>query len=263
MRGIGCWSVALVFACLVFGASRGEASLSVSPSYIELEVGKGRPSQALTIGNATDREERYRVHVVHFQFSKTGNVEMVPQDAHSMANWIKCNPREFTLAPRASRAIRLTVVPPKSPAPGEYWAAVWFEPLSGRTPASQGRDGKASVQVVTNILVPIFGRVSRVDYRCELTDLTAARTKSGIAIAARLANTGSARVLLKGSYEILAGSDAPVAQGLIGEDTVLAGGERIFQQMVKGTFPRSEYTIRVRYESPSLATVLGGQTSVR
>jgi hypothetical protein len=121
---------------------------------------------------------------------------------------------------------------------------------------------KASVQVVTNILVPIFGRVSRVDYRCELKDLAATRTKGGIAIAARLVNTGSARVQIKGTYEILAGSETPVAQGLIGEDVVLAGGERIFRQTVKGSFPQNQYTIRVRYESPRLATILGGQTAV-
>lgn len=253
---------ALIMVCVALGAPPAEASLSVSPSYIELEVGKGRPSQAITVGNATSKETRYRVHVVHFGFSTSGNVEMVPADKHSLAPWIKCNPREFTLAPKASRAIRITVVPPRAPAAGEYWAAIWFEPLSGRTPQKE-RDGKASVQVVTNILVPIFGRVSQVDYRCELTDLTVARTQGGIAIAAHLANTGSGRVQLKGSYEILAGSDTPVARGQIGEDTVLAGGERIFRQTVKGAFPTDQYTVRVRYESPSLATVLGGQTSFR
>jgi hypothetical protein len=257
--------VALVLACLIAAVTCAEASISVSPSYIELEVGKGRPSQPITIGNASDQEERYRVHVVHFGFSESGDVQMIPTDAHSLAPWIKCNPREFTLGPKSSRAVRLTVVPPKSLPPGEYWAAVWFEPLTGRTNTPAGnRSGKAAVQVVTNVLVPIFGEVPHVDYRCELKDLMAAKTKGGIAIAARLANTGSGRVRLKGSYEILSGgADAPVAQGLIGEDTVLAGGQRIFKQIVKGTFPQDEYTIRVRYESPSLATVLGGQTSVR
>ena len=256
--------VARIFACLFLVAARGEASISVSPSYIEFEIGKGRPSQALTVTNVTNEETRYRIQVVHFGFSKDGNVEMVPPDAHSLAPWIKCNPREFSLAPKASRAIRLTVIPPPSLAPGEYWAALWFEPLSmsvDSTADSTGRRG--SVHVMTNLLIPIFGQVPRVDYRGELTNLAAARTSGGIAIVARLANTGSGRLQVKGSYEILDAGGAQVAQGLIGEDTILAGGARVFPQLAKGAFPEREYTIRVRYESPKLKTVLGGQTSVR
>jgi hypothetical protein len=255
--------VAWLLAALLLVAARADASLSVSPSYIELELGKGRPSQTITVGNMTDEETRYRVQIVHFGFSKDGNVEMIPPDAHSLVPWIKCNPREFALAPRASRAIRFTVLPPKSLGAGEYWAAVWFEPLVSRLEGSQDSLGrKANVRVVTNILVPIFGQVPRVDRRCELTDVAAARTPDGIAIAARLSNTGAGRLQLKGSYEILAEGGTQVASGTIGDDTILAGGERIFRQVAHGTFPDKEYTVRVRYESPRLPAVLGGQALV-
>jgi hypothetical protein len=253
-----------VCACLVLAAVRANASLSVSPSYIELEIGKGRPSQALTVSNVTDTETRYRIQVVHFGFSKEGNVEIVPPDSRSLSPWVKCNPREFSLAPRASRAIRLTVIPPQSLAPGEYWAAVWFEPLSAPVDSmadSTGRKGR--IQVMTNLLIPIFGQVPRVNYHGELTNVAAMRAPGGIKLVTRLANTGDGRLQVKGTYEVLDAAGARVAQGPIGEDTVLAGGVRVFGQFVKGEFPEREYTIRVRYESPKLAAVLGGQTSVR
>jgi hypothetical protein len=255
---------ALISACLCLVAARGEASLSVSPSYLELELGKGRPSQALTVTNVTNEETRYRIQVIHFGFSKEGNVQTVPPDAHSLAPWIKCNPREFSLAPKASRAIRLTVIPPPSLAPGEYWAAVWFEPLSmpvDSTADSTSRKGQ--VHLMTNVLIPIFGQVPRVDYRGELTNLAAVRDPGGIRLVARLTNTGSGRLQVKGSYEILNAGGTQVAHGLIGEDTILAGGVRDFPQFAQGEFPDPEYTIRVRYESPKLAAVLAGQTSVR
>jgi hypothetical protein len=156
------------------------------------------------------------------------------------------------------------VIPPPSPAPGEYWAAVWFEPLI--VPVDSMADStrhRASVRVVTNILVPIFGQVPRVDYRGELTNLAAMRAAGGIKLVSRLANTGSGRLQVKGSYEILGAGGTRVAQGLIGDDTILAGGVRVFSQFAKGEFPDREYTIRVRYESPKLTTVLGGQTSLR
>ena len=257
--------VALIFACLFLAAARGEASLSVSPSYIELEIGKGRPSQALTVTNVTNEEVRYRIQVVHFGFSENGSVEMVPTDAHSLAPWIKCNPREFTLAPKAVRAIRLTVVPPPSLAPGEYWAAVWFEPLrnvaADSTADSTG--SRARVRVMVNLLIPIFGQVPRVNYRGELTDLVAMRAPGGIKFVARLTNTGSGRLQVKGSYEIFNAGGTQVAQGPISGDTILAGGVRVFPEFVKGEFPDREYMIRVRYESPKLTTALGGQASVR
>jgi hypothetical protein len=102
-----------------------------------------------------------------------------------------------------------------------------------------------------------------VNYRGELTNLAAMRATGGISLVARLANTGSGRLQVKGSYQILNAGGTQVAQGVIGEDTILPGGARIFPQFVKGEFPDREYTIRVRYESPKLAAVLGGQTSVR
>jgi hypothetical protein len=255
---------ALIIACLFLAAARGEASISVSPSYIEFEIGKGRPSQALTVTNVTDQEARYRIQVVHFGFSKDGGVEMVPADAHSLVPWIKCNPREFSLGPKAARTIRLTVVPPTSLAPGEYWAAVWFEPLSMTLDSTEDNSGrKGSVHVMTNILVPIFAQAPRVLYRGELTNLAATRDTSGIRIVASLSSTGNGRLQVKGTYEILNAGGTQVAKGPIGSDTILAGGMRIFPQLVKGDFPDPEYTIRVRFESPKLATALGGQTSVR
>ena len=254
----------LVCAGLALAATRSEASLSVSPALIELELDNSRPSRVLTVTNVTNQETRYRVQVVHFRFNRDGNVQTVPPDEHSMASWIKCNPREFTLGPGTTRAIRLTVLPPKSLPPGEYWAAVWFEPLKGLEAHLQDTLGaKANMRVMTNILVPVYGRVPQVNYRCELADMVALRTADTVSIATRVINTGSARVRVKGSFEILAGDGTKAGEGLIGEDMILAGGERVFRQAFVGKFPAKEYMVRVRYESKKLPNVVGGQTVLR
>jgi hypothetical protein len=254
------------FLALIFLLSpmAGEGSISVKPAYIEVNIDKGRPSKTITVSNITDQETRYRLHIVHFVYLPDGNFKMVPPDEHSLAQWVKFNPREFVLGPNASRAIRLTIIPPGKLKPGEYWAALWFEPLRGQMKRIEHAEGGGmTLRVSTNILVPIIGQVPKIVYDCQLADLSASRTDSMVAISAKLTNTGTGRVKLKGAYEILDGSSTVVAEGLIGDDTILAGGERVFVQHVKGDFKGTEYSVRVRYMSEKLPGVLAGQTSAR
>jgi hypothetical protein len=242
----------------------GEGSLSIKPAFIEVELGKTRPSETIHVENITKEEARYRVRVVHFVYDEGGNIAMVPPDPRSMAPWIKCNPLEFTLPPKSARAIRLTIIPPKSLDPGDYWAAIWFEPLSYATStSSDGQGRKVSLKVQTNILIPVLGQVPGVAYKCDLTDVSATKNKDGIAIAASLANQGSGRVKLKGNYEILDAANSQIAQGLIGDDVIMAGGKRTFKQQVKGDFPAGDYVVRVTYTSAKLPAVLAGQTHLR
>ena len=257
-------AVALVPSFLLLAPVPGEGSLSIRPAYLQIELGKGRPSESITVENITNEEARYRIQVIHFNYDQGGNIVMIPPDEHSMATWIKCNPLEFTLAPKASRAIRLTIIQPKSLVPGEYWAAVWFEPLTWVTSTSADSMGhKVSLKVETNILIPVIGRTPGVVYKADLAGLSATKTKDGIDIAATVLNPGTGRVRLKGNYEILNAAKSEVAHGLIGEDTIMAGGKRIFKQEIKGKFPDAEYLVRVQYASESLPAVLAGEFRLR
>lgn len=253
-------ALTLVPSLLLLVPASGVGSLSIRPAFVEIELGKGRPSESISVENVTSEEARYRIQVVHFTYNEAGNLTIVPPDKHSMASWIKCNPLEFTLAPKASRAVRLTIIPPKSLDPGEYWAAIWFEPLSYMTSVSEGGGRKVALKVETNILIPVIGRTPGVVYKCDLTDLSATKSSEGIDIAATVENPGSGRVKLKGSYEILNSAKAQVAHGLIGDDTIMAGGKRIFTQKVKGEFPDAEYLVRVQYASEKLPAILAGET---
>ncbi len=255
---------AVLAVATVLLPSSGRASLSIDPAFVELSLEKGRPSEVITVTNVTQQEMRYRVRAVHFVYTRGGNFEEIEPDDKSLALWTKFNPKEFTLAPKGSQAIRLTIVPPGNLKDGEYWAALRFEPLVG-IPAS-GDDGEGrsvALEVRTNILVPVVGHIGKVTAVCELKDLQAWRTDDGLAVLAYVANIGNGRVRVKGFYEVLDPSGAVVADGLIGEDTMLSGGERLTARAVEGDFPEGEYTVRVRYESEKLEKPLAGQTRVR
>lgn len=263
VKAVATMSAAAALAVLL-AASPAAASLSVEPALIHMDLDKGRPADVVTVTNMTDQEVRYRVLAVHFVYTRTGELQMVEPNEQSLALWLKFNPKEFTLTPKESRTIRLTVVAPSDLKDGEYWAALRFEPLKGYV--SRGDDGEGrsvAIEVRANILVPIIGQVGEPSFVCDLKGLRAWRKDEGIAISAELVNSGNTRVRVKGSYEILDSSGTAVADGLIGEDTIMSGSERVFARVVEGNFPEEAYNVRVRYASDNLEEDLAGQTSVR
>lgn len=240
------------------------ASLSIRPAYLEIDLGEGRPSEVFQVTNITGQEVRYRAQVVHFRFAEKGGFEITEPDQQSLAGWLKFNPREFTLAPGETRAIRVTVLPPGNLAGGEYWGALWLEPLQGAVTSSEdGKGRKASIEVKANILVSIFGTLGHLDYRCTLDDLEAHASGDGIDITTNLSNTGTGRCRVSGSYEVIDGGGAVVADGLIGEDLIMPAGRRRFQRHVSGSFVPGEFSVRVRYSSQNWTEELAGQTRVR
>jgi len=261
-RGFGL-GVALAVVLGVLAPSPALATLSIHPAYVEFNLDRGRPSETITVTNLTDGEMRYRAHVRHFLYTRDGAILQVEPDEHSLAAWTKLNPKEFTLPGKGSRVIRLSVIPPNNLAPGEYWAAIEFEPLEGRIAEGEDAAGrKVRLEVTASIMVPIVGQVGEIEYGFDLKDLMALKEEGGISIAAHLVNTGTGRLGLKGTFEILRVSGEVVSEGLIGDDTVLAGGERIFTQTVRGTFPDSLYIARVRYSSSRIEKPVAGQTRV-
>jgi len=240
------------------------ASLTVQPAFVELDLSKGRPSEIVTVTNNSDQELRYRAKTVHFVYTEGGSFETVEPDGQSMADWIKFNPREFTLGAGESRTIRLSVLAPGNLDDGEYWAALRFEPLVGLMNRSEATDGKSvAIEVRASILVPVVGRKGDLLFRCDLTELKAWRSEGGLAVVASVANVGTGRARVTGTYEVLDAAGEPVADGPLGEDTILAGGRRSFERLVKGDYPPGEYTIRVRCTSKNFEDVLAGQTRVR
>ena len=96
VRGFGWVAVLLVLWALAV-PGRAEASLSIHPAYVEFDLDRGRPSEILTVTNLTGESMRYRAKVQHFLYTETGGIRQVPPDEHSLAQWTKLNPREFTL----------------------------------------------------------------------------------------------------------------------------------------------------------------------
>jgi len=256
----GMRSAGLVLACVLLGvcAARAWAGISVQPAFVEVSLDRGRPAGRFDIANLGETEERYRIRALHFNFSKEGGLLRLEPDERSLVPWIKFNPSELSIAPKTSRAVRFAIIPRGSLEQGEYWGAMELENLDtqvGRTRDAAGRELK--IEVITTVMVPIFGTVGQVHYDGDLTDVAAGPDeKKGAVIQAALLNKGDGRLLVTGEYVVKNAAGDAVAQGALGYAYLLPGGRRVFQDHVRVPLPAGRYTVHVKYSCPQLKQAL-------
>ncbi|NNL57269.1 MAG: hypothetical protein HKO71_05925, partial [Pseudomonadales bacterium] len=170
------------------------AGIAVEPAYISLNFDKGRASGRFVITNTGDTEERYRVIASHFTFSEQGALSLAEPNEHSMAEWIKFNPKEFSLPPKSKRVVRYVVLPKGKLQDGQYWAAMELESLEGRNYSTSDGGGRTfNLKVVPSVLAPIYGAAGKIerDYTVDKLDLTTSdRNKKVLEV--RLSNIGNA-----------------------------------------------------------------------
>jgi hypothetical protein len=254
----------VAFLVLLLPGAGARGSISIEPAFVTARLDKGNVSEVVVIGNNDASEGHYRVQVRHFIYTLEGGVRTIDPDEHSLAQWIKTNPREFTLGPNAKRVVRLAIVPPPRLSPGEYWAALEFEPLEGKTSTASDSSGRTvSFKVISTVYVPVIGTVGEATHQGELREVTAFRKPKGIQVAAVVANAGTGRLRLKGNCQILDSSGAVVAERAIGEATVLPGGVRRFMRVFSGDeAPASAIRARVAYTSDQLGQPLTGEAVI-
>ena len=243
---------------LVLAAGTARAGLSIQPAFVEVSLDKGRPSGQFEIANTGDTVERYRIRAMHFRFSKTGGLQRLEADKRSLAQWIKFNPAELTIAPKTRRIVRFVIIPRGRLEAGEYWGAMELESLQTQTGKTKDAEGHTmEVEVVSSLLVPIFGTFGEVRREGTLDSVTLRHDpKQGAIIETHLTNHGTGRLLVEGSYELTNAAGNVVDQGKIGYAYVLAGAERLFSKPVSVPLPKGEYQVAVTYQSPQLDKAL-------
>ena len=250
-------SACILFFIVVIGMMvplrEGCADLGISPAFLEVELDKGRPAGQFIISNLGDEEERYRIKAVHFSLSKTGGLDRIPPDGHSLAQWIKFNPTEFTLGPKTNRAVRFVIAPQGNLRAGEYWGAMELESLKTTMAKSQDQAGREfHIAISASIMVPIFGKSGNVRYLGTVKDAKMAVAESGKTIEVLFENTGDGRLLVEGQYEIRNSSGEEAAKGQLARTYVLPGMERVFTGEIKADLKEGNYKVQVKFTCPQL-----------
>jgi hypothetical protein len=257
--------VILIFSfVLFFLAPTLLASIRIQPAYVEVQMDRGRPAGRFLISNVGEQEERYRINAVHFTYSEQGGLRQSKTGDHSLAQWIRFNPREITLPPKTQRAVRFAIVPRGKLQPGEYWAAMELESLNVNVVTTKSDQAGRSVKLrtVTAIMAPIFGSVGKVSYSGEIKQLELTKEDGAIFLEALVAATGTGRIGAKARYEIRNESGEVVDEGPFARAYVLRDAQRRFKKKMEADLPDGEYTIKVTFEAVHLKEALTKQITV-
>ncbi len=155
--------------------AQGAGDLVVSPTRVVLE-GRTRSAQ-LGLVNKGSTTATYRITVVNMHMDENGAMKEVakPVDGQQFAdNLFRYSPRQVTLEPGASQAIRLLLRKPKDLADGEYRSHMMMRAvpdLSGQSVENTGNGATVRLIPVFGIAVPIIVRHGKVEYSMSLSDL--------------------------------------------------------------------------------------------
>ncbi|OGW83596.1 MAG: hypothetical protein A2987_02905 [Omnitrophica bacterium RIFCSPLOWO2_01_FULL_45_10] len=242
--------VGIFISVLLYANINCEAILVIEPALVKTELTQGRATGAFVIKNTGDEEERYRAKAVHFVVTKEGALKEVPLDEYSLAGWIKFNPKEFVLPPKTSRMVRFSVIPQGKVATREYWGAIEFMPLKGsNVKAEDGKGHIFNLQVLSVILVPIYGFVDGTLYSGRIDDISIKKLKDKTYLYCGVTNTGDGILRLKGSCQILDSSGTVVEEIGLKHIIAFTKKERLVKSEIKTPLKPGTYRARVNLAS--------------
>lgn len=252
----------LIVICLSAGML--QADIGIKPAFVEVNLDEGRPAGTFLISNLGDKEERFRINAVHFTYTEKGSLLRSPRGEHSLAPWIRFNPRELTLAPKTQRAVRFAVVPREKLTEGEWWAAMELESLEVNEIVSKQDEAGRSVKLkaITSIMAPIFGTTGRTTYDGQVKDVQIQAENGAAVLKTLVGATGTGRLGLVGKYEILDDAGTTVSSGPFGSAYVLRGTQRWLTKKLDAGNPGSSCTVRVSFQAAHLGQPLTKEIQV-
>ncbi|MEQ8608870.1 MAG: fimbria/pilus periplasmic chaperone [Rhodospirillales bacterium] len=175
---LGLMTAALAVSCLAFAQpaqAQGAGDLVVSPTRVVLE-GRTRSAQ-MGLVNKGSETATYRISVINMHMGEDGNMTEVAKpvgDQQFADDLFRYSPRQVTLEPGASQAIRLLLRKPKDLPDGEYRSHMMMRAVpdnTGQSVESTGNNASVRLIPVFGIAVPIIVRHGKVSYDMSLSDM--------------------------------------------------------------------------------------------
>jgi hypothetical protein len=137
---------ALIALGLASAGSTATAQIAVTSSAVmQRAAARGeRYEGTLTIRNSSDAPQPARVVQTDYAFTADGRTTFgaAGTSPRSNARWIRFDPAELVVPPRATASVRYTVtVPDGADLSGTYWSLLIVEQTSAAPPAAGGRAG--------------------------------------------------------------------------------------------------------------------------
>ena len=222
----------ILLACL----SGGVSAQTVAPFVMFEPLERGQAGAVLDIGNPGTEPLRLRVSAASFTYEDGGLVVVEPGGAHDLTPYLQYAPLELTVAPGATRQVRLAARIPPSQVKGELRAVIFVQPVNSAM--------NRGIGVASRIGATFYAQPS--DSAPELRALSARWRKDvGLLLGVRNAGTASAQAGVRWQ---LRRAGAVVASGESLPYTVVALSERALPLGETGLRP-GEYTLELTLET--------------
>ena len=137
-------------------AAQGAGDLIVAPTRVVLE-GRTRSAQ-LTLSNTGSTTSTYRISIVNLRMNEDGTVVEItePDEGQMFAEKLfRYSPRQITLEPGATQAVRILLRKPKDLADGEYRSHIFFRAVPDE--AGQSVNQTVNQDGIQIRLIPVYG----------------------------------------------------------------------------------------------------------
>ena len=187
----------------------------------------------------------------------------IDPDEHSLAPWVKFNPKEFTLPPKSSRIVRFSVIPEGKVRSKEYWGAIEFMPLEGAKVVSKdAKERVFNIEILSVVLVPIYGYVEGTKYSGMIKEISLADEREKPYLNLNLLNKGDGVLRLSGNCQIKDAAGAVVDDIELKKVVVFADGERVLRAAFNKELASGKYHVTVNLKStdPHSKVELSGES---
>ena len=202
---------AALAAAMFFAASVNANDLGIGPT--RLIFVDGGPDQEIYVINQSDREMAYRINVEPRRMAANGRLvraDDLTEGETAARDAIIVAPRRITLAPGASRVVRVGVLPLSSQPDGEYRTHLVFRRLPDPDRARR-TDDNVTVQAIYGISIPVIIRRGEIESRLSFENAVFERSGQGASVIVDLVRSGEGSVF--GSVIVMAaGWSEPLVQ---------------------------------------------------
>lgn len=170
-------SLFLSLAPVQQAVAQGAGNLIVAPTRVVLE-GRTRSAQ-LTLSNTGSASATYRISIVNIRMNEDGSVTEItePDEGQLFAEKLfRYSPRQITLAPGGTQAVRILLRKPKDLADGEYRSHIFFRAVpdeAGQSVNQEVTSGGLQIRLIPiyGVTLPIIVRHGKLEVSAALSEL--------------------------------------------------------------------------------------------
>lgn len=137
--------------------ARPPFSLTLSPARLVVPPGASVIDRSLTVANTGSQSQHVTVTKAAFAQAPDGAISFSDRAPYSAASWVSTTPTAMDLAPGERQPVRLHIVIPSDPEPGEHQVGVIFLVRA----AEKGRNVALHRGVAAEALIRVPGAVDR------------------------------------------------------------------------------------------------------